>query len=175
MPDRWSQRMNTIESADKDNSFLGRVVAWKQAVLIANDHPMLGIGFKGGQNQAIWTYYKPDFDIFNSIIDTSHTDFVQAKAAHSIYFQVLGDMGYSGLIVFLLLLFTSYRFIRFAEKNLQNDPFYQDLAGMTKISLAAYAVAGAALSLPYFDILYVIVGLSTIVYLRAKAANKVHD
>lgn len=175
MPDRWSQRMNTIESADEDTSFLGRVVAWKQAVLIANDHPMLGIGFKGGQNQAIWTYYKPDFDIFNSIIDTSHTDFVQAKAAHSIYFQVLGDMGYSGLIVFLLLLFTSYRFIRFAEKNLQNDHFYQDLAGMTKISLAAYAVAGAALSLPYFDILYVIVGLSTIVYLRAKAANKVHD
>ena len=175
MPDRWTQRMNTIESADKDESFLGRVVAWKQAVLIANDHPFVGVGFKGGQNQGIWTYYKPDFDIFNSIIDTSGTNFVQAKAAHSIYFQVMGDMGYTGLFLFLLLLFTSYRFIRFAEKNLQADSFYHALAGMTKISLAAYAIAGAALSLPYFDILYVIFGLSTIVYLKAKAVKTAHD
>lgn len=171
MPDRWTQRMNTIESADKDESFLGRVVAWKQAVLIANDHPFVGVGFKGGQNQAIWSFYKPDFDIFNSIIDTSETNFVQAKAAHSIYFQVMGDMGYTGLFLFLLLLFTSYRFIRYAEKHLSHDRFFHDLAGMTKISLAAYAVAGAALSLPYFDILYVIFGFSTIVYLRARAAK----
>ena len=175
MPDRWTQRMNTIESADQDESFLGRVVAWKQAVLIANDHPLVGVGFKGGQNQAIWTYYKPDFDIFNSIIDTSNTNFVQAKAAHSIYFQVMGDMGYTGLSLFLLLLFTSYRYIRFAEKNLPRASFFHDLAGMTKISLAAYAVAGAALSLPYFDILYVIFGLSTIVYLKAKAMKTAHD
>jgi probable O-glycosylation ligase (exosortase A-associated) len=171
MPDRWTQRMNTIESADKDESFLGRVVAWKQAVLIANDHPFVGVGFKGGQNQVIWSFYKPDFDIFNSIIDTSETNFVQAKAAHSIYFQVMGDMGYTGLFLFLLLLFTSYRFIRYAEKHLGHDRFFHDLAGMTKISLAAYAVAGAALSLPYFDILYVIFGFSTIVYLRARAAK----
>ncbi len=171
MPERWTQRMNTIESADKDESFLGRVVAWKQAVLIANDHPFVGVGFKGGQNQAIWSFYKPDFDIFNSIIDTSETNFVQAKAAHSIYFQVMGDMGYTGLFLFLFLLFTSYRFIRYAEKHLSHDRFFHDLAGMTKISLAAYAVAGAALSLPYFDILYVIFGFSTIVYLRAKAAK----
>lgn len=171
MPDRWTQRMNTIESADKDESFLGRVVAWKQAVLIANDHPFVGVGFKGGQNQAIWSFYKPDFDIFNSIIDTSETNFVQAKAAHSIYFQVMGDMGYTGLFLFLLLLFSSYRFIRYAEKHLSHDRFFHDLAGMTKISLAAYAVAGAALSLPYFDILYVIFGFSTIVYLRARAAK----
>lgn len=171
MPDRWTQRMNTIESADKDESFLGRVVAWKQAVLIANDHPFVGVGFKGGQNQVIWSFYKPDFDIFNSIIDTSETNFVQAKAAHSIYFQVMGDMGYTGLFLFLLLLFTSYRFIRYAEKHLSHDRFFHDLAGMTKISLAAYAVAGAALSLPYFDILYVIFGFSTIVYLRARAAK----
>ena len=171
MPDRWTQRMNTIESADKDESFLGRVVAWKQAVLIANDHPFVGVGFKGGQNQVIWSFYKPDFDIFNSIIDTSETNFVQAKAAHSIYFQVMGDMGYTGLFLFLLLLFSSYRFIRYAEKHLSHDRFFHDLAGMTKISLAAYAVAGAALSLPYFDILYVIFGFSTIVYLRARAAK----
>jgi len=175
MPDRWTQRMNTIESADKDESFLGRVVAWKQAVLIANDHPFVGVSFKGGQNQAIWTFYKPDFDIFNSVIDTSHTDFVQAKAAHSIYFQVLGDMGYTGLSLFLLLLFTSYRYIRFAEKNLARGSFYHDLAGITKISLASYAVAGAALSLPYFDILYVVFGLSTIVYLKAKAMKTAND
>lgn len=175
MPDKWTQRMNTIESADKDESFLGRVVAWKQAVLIANDHPFIGVGFKGGQNQGIWTYYKPDFDIFNSVIDTSNTNFVQAKAAHSIYFQVLGDMGYTGIFLFMLLLLTSYRFIRFAEKHLPAASFYHDLAGMTKISLAAYSVAGAALSLPYFDILYVIFALSTIVYLKAKAVKTTHD
>lgn len=172
MPDNWKQRMNTIESAEKDESFLGRVVAWKQAILIAQDHPFVGVGFKGGQNQAIWTYYLPDIDIFNSLIDTSNTNFVFAKAAHSIYFQVLGDMGYSGIIIFLLILWGGYRNLTLGEKHLADEPFFLDLARMTKISLAAYSIAGAALSLPYFDILYILLGLSTIIKMRYLAKLK---
>lgn len=171
MPDSWGQRMNTIETADQDESFVGRVVAWKEAVLIANDHPFLGVGFKGGQNQAIWNFYADDFDIFNSIIDTSGFTFDHAKAAHSIYFQVLGDLGYLGLIVFLLILYLSYSYLSKTEKILPEDTFISDLSRATKNSLIVYCIAGAALSLPYFDISFILYSLSIIVFTRAKRQN----
>jgi len=48
--------MDTIESVNEDSSFLGRIVAWKEAILIAADNPMFGGGFKAGQHAIIWKY-----------------------------------------------------------------------------------------------------------------------
>lgn len=49
-PESWTNRMGTIESADQDTSFMGRVIAWKRASAIALDYPVLGAGFHAGQD-----------------------------------------------------------------------------------------------------------------------------
>jgi probable O-glycosylation ligase (exosortase A-associated) len=159
--DKWLNRMDSIETMDKDKSFLGRVMAWKQATLMAIDNPIFGAGFKAGQNQALWVLYEADFYKLDFIVDTSGIHFAKAKAAHSIYFQVLGDMGFAGLFIFLTILLLTYRKLVWITRN-TDDEWIIGLARMLKVALVAYCAGGAALSLPYFDLSFAIFALAHI-------------
>jgi len=159
--DKWTNRMDSINTMEQDSSFLGRVVAWKQSVLMAADHPIFGGGFKAGQNPAVWFLYADEFDSLDFIIDTSHYVVVYPKAAHSIYFQVLGDQGFVGLLIFLSILIMTYRKFVWVTKN-SSDEWLIGLARMLKVSLVAYCAGGAALSLPYFDFSFALFALASI-------------
>ena len=45
MPESWTDRMKTTESATEDNSFLGRVVMWRFSSNVVDDRPFQGGGF----------------------------------------------------------------------------------------------------------------------------------
>ncbi len=159
-PEAWFSRVDTIKSADEDSSFMNRVIAWKISLLIALDHPYLGGGIHAVQNPIIWNIYLPDL---------SSVDFINTppasnapRAAHSIYFEVLGDLGFTGLTAFLLLLATSLwncrQIVRASRRHPSLD-WANDLAQMAQISLIIYATTGAALSIAYLELLYVILAL----------------
>lgn len=168
VPQNWFDRMNTIENAAEDLSFIGRVQAWKQAVLMANDNPILGAGFKAGQDNYLWRFYEHDFAKFDHLIQTSHISFPFAKAAHSIYFQVLGDLGYCGLLIYLCMLWSAYRNFSFAKRNAGENKWLGDLANSLKVSMIVFAVSGALLSQPYFDLTFIILALSVVLYTLAR-------
>jgi probable O-glycosylation ligase (exosortase A-associated) len=159
--DKWTERMDSINTMEQDNSFLGRVVAWKQAILMASDHPFFGGGFKAGQNVAVWYLYEDEIPDLNFIIDTGDYKVDRPKAAHSIYFQVLGDQGFMGLFIFLAILFQGYRSFSWVIKN-SNDEWLINISRMLKVSLVAYFAGGAALSLPYFDLSFAFFALAHI-------------
>ena len=169
--DEWTERMDTIETMDQDASFLGRVLAWKQATLMAIDHPIFGGGFKAGQNQVIWIMYEPEFYKLDFIVDTSGFTVNKAKAAHSIYFQVLGDQGFVGLCIFLIILLVAYRKLSWVTKHSQ-DEWVINLARMLKVSLVAYCAGGAALSLPYFDLSFALFALTHVLTELVKKEKK---
>ena len=78
-------------------------------------------------------------------------------AAHSIYFMVLGEHGFVGLFLFLLLWFFVWRSAGRLRKQGQKLPqtvWLAHLGGMCQVSLAGYAVGGAFLSLSYYDLPY---------------------
>lgn len=160
-PDRWSNRMDTIATASQDDSFMGRVIAWKQSTLIAMDHPVFGGGFHAVQNGEVWTHYARSFDKLD-IIPTPAPNPLVPRAAHSIYFQVLGDLGFVGLMLFLGILVSSWRSASFVIKQARDHPQWRwakDLASCLQYSLIAYIVSGAALSMAYFDYIYIIFAL----------------
>lgn len=175
VPDRWVNRMNTIENASEDNSFLGRVLAWKTAVLIANDNPITGGGFKSGQLSVVWLSYA-GYEHYNDIVDTSHMGDVGFKAAHSIYFQVLGDHGYIGLLIFLSILLVAYRkagrLARHIEASDKKDPL-GILCRMIRVSIVAYCAGGGAVSLAYFDMIYALFAMLYVVEHRILKLSKV--
>ena len=141
MPSSWEERMQTIGAYNQDGSAMGRINAWQMATHLANDR-FLGGGF--------WIYTPEIFARYAPVPDDIH-------AAHSIYFQVLGEHGYVGLILFLLVGFFSYRTAvrirRATQRSAQLRWLYQ-LAGMMQVSMIGYAVGGAFLSLAYFDLPY---------------------
>lgn len=159
MPAAWYERMNTIDNYQEDGSAMGRINAWKFAINVATSHPVGG-GFNVFSPRQFLTYAPNPLDY---------------HVAHSIYFQVLGDQGFLGLALFLLLMLfawrTGTRVIKFCGESAELK-WASDLAKMAQVSLVGYAVSGAFLSLAYFDLYYdiiiILVVLEKILLLKKK-------
>lgn len=142
MPAQWSQRMDTINTYEEDSSAMGRINAWWMAFNLAKARPLVGGGFE--------IYDSETFERFAPIPTDVH-------AAHSIYFQALGEHGFVGLALYLLLgIFTwrSATWIIRETANREDLKWAANLAGMAQVSIIGFAVGGAFLSLLYFDVPY---------------------
>jgi probable O-glycosylation ligase (exosortase A-associated) len=141
MPDSWSSRMSTIQDYEQDSSAMGRINAWWTAWNLAFHYP-LGVGFDAARPE-VFARFAPDP--------------VDIHAAHSIYFQVLGNHGFVGLFIFLLLWLIVWRTATKLRAQAAAHPqarWCSDLASMCQVSLLGYFVGGAFLSLAYFDLPY---------------------
>jgi putative inorganic carbon (hco3(-)) transporter len=163
MPENWDERMRTIQEYEQDSSAMGRINAWALAINLASDRPLLGGGFQMA-TEGVYTKYAPD------------PTFV--RSAHSIYFQMLGEHGYVGLGLFLLLWILVWRdaswIIR--EARSRGDlKWAADVARMTQVSLTGYAVGGAFLDLAYYDVPYNLLVVVVLVRVLIEKAMKGSD
>lgn len=159
MPPEWFSRMDTIQDADNDSSFLARVVAWKVSILIALDNPIFGGGFKAMEYYPVWLTYALQLNESLTFIETPPPDLKAARAAHSVYFQVLGDQGFIGLFLFLLIIGVAYKKLSTCISRVDVRSPFCDLAKMLKLSIIMYLVVGIALSRAYFDLSFAIYAL----------------
>jgi O-antigen ligase len=81
----WS-RTGTVSTFRDDASAMGRVHAWTVASRINKDHPLLGRG--AGTFRAAWPLYAPP-------------EARRAYEAHNVFLQVLAELGWIGLFLFL--------------------------------------------------------------------------
>jgi len=142
MPAQWEERMQTIVEYRQDRSAQGRLDAWAMLYNLALDRPIVGGGFEP-YSQDIYRRYLPDYE--------------QALAAHSIYFQVLGEHGFVGFALFALFWLLTWRLGSSLERRSRNRPgcewaFW--LARMVQVSLVGYFVGGLFLNLAYWDLPY---------------------
>ena len=171
-PEAWFNRLSTIEEAGADASFMGRVIAWKISSAIALQNPLFGGGFHAVQIDGIWDQFlsAPSLlGFLNLPIPTFN-----AKAAHSIYFEVLGDMGFIGLFLFLGILLQAIRSRYVIKRQLKNmGPKWlwaRDMADMLMLGIIAYMAGGAAVSLAYFEVIYMVVMLMELLRLHVARA-----
>lgn len=153
MPEAWFERMGTIKTYEADGSAMGRINSWYFAFNIAMHHPVTGGGYNVFWSTPIFQQFAPD-------------PFSQHDA-HSIYFEVLGEQGFVGLLIFLTLcvatLLTAQSIIRTARQR-PDLAWASDLAKMLQVSFCGFAVGGAFLGLAYFDLPYHL--MSIVVVLR---------
>ena len=176
-PDSWGERMSTIKEADQDTSFMTRVVAWKVSSAIALDHPLTGGGLRAAVIPSIWEHYRGS-DGLLPFVQTDYwpeTPFV----AHSIYFEVLGDMGFVGLILFLALFanaFASYLKVRrVAQKVGASLQWARDLGDGLAGALFAFLIVGAALSMAYFEVVYILIVMMEVLKREVLRQTESHD
>lgn len=156
-PSAWFDRINTIRDAQEgqDSSFNSRILAWKVSAAIARDRPFYGAGFHGLQDPHVWSTYAAELPDDESGFLNVNTDY--ARAAHSIYFEVLGDTGYTGLLIFVSLIVAGVMGCLQIMRMTRGRPELRwagQFASMMLISLSVYATAGAALSMAYFELFY---------------------
>jgi putative inorganic carbon (HCO3(-)) transporter len=141
MPSQWHARMDSIGEYKADESAMGRVNAWYMATNLALARP-LGGGFE--------IYDAGVFRLYAPVPEDIH-------AAHSIYFQVLGEHGFLGLFLYLALGVLTWRNGSWVIKNSKLDPelkWAAELVPLLQVSMLGFAVGGAFLSLAYFDVPY---------------------
>jgi probable O-glycosylation ligase (exosortase A-associated) len=164
-PAKWFERMDTIKSAEQDDSFMGRVTAWKRASAIAIANPVFGGGYHAGQFDGIFETFRYKQGLLG-FVDTPDVHY--PAATHSIYFEVLGDLGFVGLALFLAALFSTFynwwRIRRWAARDPAQHGWAQELADMLGASMVVYVVGGAALSAAYFELPYYIVMLTQVLW-----------
>jgi probable O-glycosylation ligase (exosortase A-associated) len=142
MPDKWSQRMETINTYKEDSSAMGRINAWWMAYNMAVDRPLVGGGY----------------EIYNGISFARYAPVpTDVHAAHSIYFQALGEHGFVGLGLYLamaLMLWRKGSWIARQTAKRADLKWAANIATMLQVSMIGFATGGAFLSLLYYDVPY---------------------
>ena len=138
-PSAYFDRMHTINTTE--SSAQGRIDSWKAAWSEGLQNPVLGAG-AGHYSVA-----------------------VNRLTAHSVYFLALGELGFPGLSVLILLILanlaTNRRLIaRVRTSRVQTQQADMELVTALSASVIAFAVNGAFLSALYYPHLYILAGLS---------------
>ncbi|MES2878581.1 MAG: putative O-glycosylation ligase, exosortase A system-associated [Pseudomonadota bacterium] len=171
-PDTWSQRMQTIKTADEDTSFMSRVTAWKVSSAIALANPVLGGGFRVVQSHSVWDQFKSSPGLLG-FVETPVLS-RSGVAAHSIWFEVMGDMGFVGLFIFIAMIINAFmtgREIRaLAERGGTSWRWASDLSDLLAAIMFVYAVSGSLLSVAYFELPYVVMMLLEVIKLQLRTA-----
>ena len=157
MPPQWTARMNTLHEARDTDSGETRIQSWEFAANVALHHPLVGGGFEDYQNLSFWEAFAPEG--------------ATQRAIHSIYFRVVSEQGFPGLLLFLALLFVSWRNCSRVRKKTRDSPeqkWAYDLASMLQVTLLAFMAAGAFLPMPYFDLTFQLIALCALLELHVR-------
>lgn len=165
-PEKWVARMQTLENYEVDESANLRLMSWRVAMLIAADRPVSGGGFRVFVDRATYDIYLPEYPR-----SFGHD-------AHSIYFNLLGEHGYVGLGLFLVLVglvLVRLHQLRRLAKRAPDLGWIGNYAHMIQASVLAYLATGAFLSVAYFDLAYQLFILVPVLHALAAQATPAVD
>ena len=99
LPKSYTQRMDTIQGYKADASASTRLAVWKWTIGYAKDHPFGGgfDSYRGNKLEVDMSYKTAD----GTTVQVLGYD--QGRAFHNAYFEMLGEQGYPGLALFLLV------------------------------------------------------------------------
>lgn len=150
-PEHWFERMFSINDTT-DRSSMGRVAVWKWTLEYVAAHPFGG-GF-GIWRSSLFTL---------PLIDGTEIA-VQGKAFHSIYFEVLGSLGYPGFILYFGFIASALIvLIRLTSRPVANDggdAWIPDLARSLILALLIYLTGGLFIGVAFQSYPLYLVALS---------------
>lgn len=156
-PSEYFERIESIKEYSEDSSAMMRFRAWNAAIQMAFDHPM-GVG-AGNFSSAYGREY------MQRLGDFSGWAARRWISPHSIYFSVLGEYGFIGLLLFMSILYYNYITLAKLIKHSIDNSFMKDRFHFILISLSmsliAYAIGGIFLGGVNYPHLYLLTFLIT--------------
>ena len=159
LPERVFTRADQLENYAEDCSAKARLMSWIVHWNIAKTHPLTGGGFQlEDVKDGRWLTFGDEKYLHCYKYATS-------SAAHSIYFQMLGQHGFIAFFVYMWLLvsvqLTLTRLRRKGKKRPETVWIASYATGL-QIGLLGYMVSGAFLSSAYFDLAWLYYALTAI-------------
>ena len=162
LPSSFTERMNTIKTYQADASASTRLAVWKWTIDYAKDHPMGG-GFEAYRQNRISFDLKAveGSDPNNETIDTT-PESDAGRAYHSAYFEMLGEQGYPGLALWLLInlggLFRMEVIRHRYKKPEPGNEWVAPLASALQHGQLIYLLGAAFVAIAFQPFIYMLIG-----------------
>jgi probable O-glycosylation ligase (exosortase A-associated) len=148
LPKGYVARLRTIETYQEigETSAISRTHFWRVAVAMALDHPLFGVGLRG-------------YDSVYNRYDFLNGKYGRGRSVHSSHLQVLAEMGFPGMIVWMWLFANAYLTlfrVRARSRNPlvsgEESHFLFTMANAMIASITAFLVGGAFIALALNDL-----------------------
>ncbi|MEG3147463.1 putative O-glycosylation ligase, exosortase A system-associated [Sphingomonas sp. RT2P30] len=161
LPSAFTDRMSTIKTYKADQSASTRLAVWKWTWEYAQSHPFGG-GFEMyRQNQIRYDTEKVEGTAGNVSVDRQLT-VDKARAFHSAYFEMLGEQGWPGLILWLtinLVGLLRMEIIRHRYRKAGADEAWvAPLAGALQSAHIVYLLGAAFIAIAFQPFIYMLIG-----------------
>jgi probable O-glycosylation ligase (exosortase A-associated) len=161
LPSTFTDRMSTIKSYKADESASTRLAVWKWTMDYAKDHPFGG-GFEMyRQNQIRYDTEKVEKVAGQQTVERKLT-VDQARAFHSAYFEMLGEQGYPGLALWLIINLTGILRMevlrRRYRKPMPGEEWISPLASALQSGHIVYLLGAAFIAIAFQPFVYMLIG-----------------
>jgi probable O-glycosylation ligase (exosortase A-associated) len=175
LPASFTQRMDTIKGYQADTSAGTRLAVWAWTWEYVKDHP-----FGGGFD----AYRQNKIKVITTAADgggprtdaTPSVEYDKSRAYHSAYFEMLGEQGFPGLIIWLLIHFGGLirmEILRARYKKDESLEWISSLANALQQGHFIYLIGSLFVGIAFQPFVYMLVGLQ--IGLDTYASRKTRD
>ncbi|UVO52738.1 putative O-glycosylation ligase, exosortase A system-associated [Sphingomonas sp. SUN039] len=161
LPESYTKRMDTIQGYKADSSASTRIAVWKWTIDYARDHPWGG-GFDAFRGNKLRIDKTSTESVGGQTDVTQSVEYDQARAYHSAYFEMLGEQGYPGLLIWLAIhlggLFSMER-LRARTKKMAEAEWVSGLAGALFQAHVIYLVGALFIGIAFQPFVFMLIGL----------------
>ncbi len=161
LPSKFTARMDTIKGYKADSSAGTRLAVWSWTWDYVKDHPFGG-GFDAYRGNRLRIEKTEVAGTGGNTEVRSTTEYDQARAYHSAYFEMLGEQGYLGFALWAMIHFGGLLRMEFVYRRWRRDAeqgWIGSLAAALMQAHAIYLTGALFVGIAYQPFVYMLVGL----------------
>lgn len=163
LPKSYTDRMSTIENHKSDQSASTRVAVWMWTLDYVKDHPFGG-GFDAYRSNRLVIPTVTAQGSGNNVTFKTEYHVDQSRAYHSAYFEMLGEQGYAGFLLWawiqLLGVWQMERLLRrWKGRKSPEEAWVAPLANALQLSQLVYFVGALFVGIAFQPVMFMIIGL----------------
>jgi probable O-glycosylation ligase (exosortase A-associated) len=159
LPSTFTDRMNTIQTYQADESASTRLAVWKWTIDYAKSHPFGG-GFEAYRGNRIRYDLKTADGSAPAAGPKVEVD--KARAYHSAYFEMLGEQGYVGLALWLTINIVGIVRMEILRRRYRDPegpyPWAGPLAAALQSGHLVYLLGAAFIAIAFQPFIYMLIG-----------------
>lgn len=155
------EQIRRFDSIGKDGTSLQRMAYWEIGIELAQEHPILGIGYKN------WVPY------VSSLYPEGVGPFQVVEVSHNIFIEAASELGFTGLFVFLCMCIYAF-LINARTRKLTSEsknPLLYNLSLGLDVGLVGYLVAGSFVTVLYYPFFWIQIAMIVALHGVAKKAH----